>query len=39
MSFDITAWMNELIARLQNAFGSRLTAVGLQGSFKGCSHS
>lgn len=34
MSFDITAWMNELIARLQNAFGSRLTAVGLQGSFK-----
>ncbi len=34
MSFDITAWMKELIARLQNAFGPRLQAVGLQGSFK-----
>ncbi len=32
--FDIHNWMNELILRLQSSFGSRLLAVGLQGSFK-----
>ncbi len=34
MSFDITRWMEELVRRLQETFGARLTAVGLQGSFK-----
>lgn len=33
MSFDINSWMEELIKRLQDAFGARLLAVGLQGSF------
>lgn len=32
--FNIHTWMNELISRLQTAFGARLVAVGLQGSFK-----
>lgn len=33
MSFDVNNWMHELIKRLQDAFGARLLAVGLQGSF------
>lgn len=32
--FNIHLWMKELISRLQTAFGPRLVAVGLQGSFK-----
>lgn len=32
--FDIHDWMNELILRLKQTFGTRLIAVGLQGSFK-----
>lgn len=34
MSFDIAHWMDELVRRLQDTFGARLEAVGLQGSFK-----
>ena len=34
MPFDVHYWLNEFINRLKTAFGSRLTAVGLQGSFK-----
>lgn len=34
MSFNIHDWMNKLILRLKEAFGARVTAVGLQGSFK-----
>lgn len=34
MVFDVNNWMNELVRRLQAAFGARLAAVGLQGSFK-----
>lgn len=33
MSFDVNNWMRELINRLRDAFGARLLAVGLQGSF------
>lgn len=33
MSFDINNWMEQLIKRLKQAFGARLLAVGLQGSF------
>lgn len=32
--FDIHAWMNGLVSRLKQTFGTRLIAVGLQGSFK-----
>lgn len=32
--FDIHSWMQELILRLKQTFGTRLIAVGLQGSFK-----
>lgn len=34
MTFNINDWMNELTRRLKDAFGARLVAVGLQGSFK-----
>ncbi|MGN0024228.1 MAG: nucleotidyltransferase domain-containing protein [Candidatus Avelusimicrobium sp.] len=33
MPFHINDWMGELTRRLQDAFGARLAAVGLQGSF------
>lgn len=34
MPFNIHDWMNELVICLKKAFGARLVAVGLQGSFK-----